>query len=56
LPPGSVARAKTGFAVPTGAWMSAATGKTTVAARGRSLEARGLMSRRWSQTVLHGFA
>jgi asparagine synthase (glutamine-hydrolysing) len=56
LPTEIVARAKTGFAVPTGAWMSAATGKAAAAARGRSPEARGLTSRRWSQTVLHGFA
>jgi asparagine synthase (glutamine-hydrolysing) len=56
LPAGIVARAKTGFAVPTGAWMNAAAGKAPVAARGPSLEARGLASRRWSQTVLHGVA
>ena len=51
-----VARAKTGFGVPTGAWMNAATGNAAVAVRGRPLEAKGLMSRRWSRTVLHGFA
>ena len=33
------------------------TGKAAAAARGRlPPEARGLTSRRWSQTVLHGFA
>jgi asparagine synthase (glutamine-hydrolysing) len=56
LPAAIVTRAKTGFAVPTGAWMNAATGKAAAAARGRSFEAKGLMSRRWSRTVLHGFA
>jgi asparagine synthase (glutamine-hydrolysing) len=56
LPAEIVARAKTGFAVPTGAWMNATPGKAAVAARGRPLEARGLMSRHWSRTVLHGFA
>jgi asparagine synthase (glutamine-hydrolysing) len=56
LPEEIVARAKTGFAVPTGAWMNAATGEAGVAVRGRPLEAKGLMSRRWSRAVLHGFA
>jgi asparagine synthase (glutamine-hydrolysing) len=56
LPADVVARAKTGFAVPTGAWINAAAGKAVVAVRSRPPEAKGLMSRRWSQTVLHGFA
>jgi asparagine synthase (glutamine-hydrolysing) len=56
LPAAIVTRAKTGFAVPTGAWMNAAAGKAAAAAKGRSFEAKGLMSRRWSRTVLHGFA
>jgi asparagine synthase (glutamine-hydrolysing) len=56
LPADIVARAKTGFGVPIGIWMDVATGKAAVAERGRPLEARGLMSRRWSQAVLHGFA
>jgi asparagine synthase (glutamine-hydrolysing) len=56
LPAEIVARAKTGFAVPTGAWMNAAPGKAAVAVKGRPLEAKGLMSRHWSRTVLHGFA
>jgi asparagine synthase (glutamine-hydrolysing) len=45
LPAAIVARAKTGFGVPTGAWL-----------RGVPLTPRGLASRGWSQTVLHGFA
>jgi asparagine synthase (glutamine-hydrolysing) len=56
LPTAIATRPKTGFVVPTGAWMNAATSKTAVGAKGRPLGARGLMSRRWSQTVLHGFA
>ncbi|HJU15265.1 MAG TPA: asparagine synthase (glutamine-hydrolyzing) [Stellaceae bacterium] len=56
LPAEIVARAKTGFGVPTGAWINAVAGKTAVAARGRPLEVKGLASRRWSRTVLHGFA
>jgi asparagine synthase (glutamine-hydrolysing) len=56
LPAGIVARAKTGFAVPAGVWMNAAIGKAGLAARGRPLEGTGLVSRGWSQTVLHGFA
>lgn len=45
LPSAILAHAKTGFAVPTGAWMSSA-----------PLAAKGLASRAWSQTVLQGFA
>jgi asparagine synthase (glutamine-hydrolysing) len=56
LPTEIVARAKTGFGVPTGAWMNAAAGKAALAAKGRPLDARGLVSRHWSRTVLHGFA
>jgi asparagine synthase (glutamine-hydrolysing) len=56
LPAAVVSRTKTGFTVPTGAWMNVAAGKAEVAARGRPLEATGLVSRGWSQTVLHGFA
>ena len=57
LPAAIVARAKTGFTVPTGTWMNAAIGKSGIAARrGRPLEAKGVTSRRWSQAVLHGFA
>jgi asparagine synthase (glutamine-hydrolysing) len=56
LPAAIVARAKTGFAVPTGAWMNAAAGKTAIAMKSGPLAAKGLISRGWSQTVLHGFA
>src|SRR5262249_10387254 len=45
LPAAILARAKTGFGVPTGPW-----------AAGRPREAKGLAARDWSQTVLHGFA
>jgi asparagine synthase (glutamine-hydrolysing) len=55
LPAEIVARAKTGFAVPTGAWLSTAD-KAASAVRGSPLAAKGLMSRHWSQTVLQGFA
>lgn len=55
LPEEIVARAKTGFGVPTGAWMNAAA-SDTVSVTDRPLEAKGLMSRRWSAAVLHGFA
>ena len=56
LPEEIVTRAKTGFGVPTGAWMNTATSRAAVAVRGGSLEARGLTSRRWSRAVLQGFA
>jgi asparagine synthase (glutamine-hydrolysing) len=56
LPVEIVTRAKTGFDVPTGPWMNAAAHKAAVAVSGRPFETRGLMSRRWLQTVLHGFA
>jgi asparagine synthase (glutamine-hydrolysing) len=47
-----VAREKTGFGVPTGAWMNA----TGDVAGGYPVEDKGLMSRRWSRSVLHAFA
>jgi asparagine synthase (glutamine-hydrolysing) len=52
LPEAVVDRAKTGFTVPTGAWMSAACqhGKPSAGAR----EPKGLVSRRWSRVVLAG--
>jgi asparagine synthase (glutamine-hydrolysing) len=42
LPEAVVARAKTGFAVPTGAWLDPSKGFTS----------KGLASRRWSHMVL----
>jgi asparagine synthase (glutamine-hydrolysing) len=42
-----VKRAKTGFAVPTGAWMAAAAARQTAV-----VEPKGLVSRRWSRMVL----
>jgi asparagine synthase (glutamine-hydrolysing) len=52
LPEAVETRAKTGFSVPTGAWMSAASqhGKPSGVAR----EPKGLVSRRWSRVVLAG--
>jgi asparagine synthase (glutamine-hydrolysing) len=52
LPEAVVNRAKTGFSVPTGAWMAAASqhGKPSEGAR----EPKGLVSRRWSRVVLEG--
>jgi asparagine synthase (glutamine-hydrolysing) len=52
LPEAVVARAKTGFSVPTGAWMSAASqyAKPSEGAR----EPKGQVSRRWSRVVLAG--
>jgi asparagine synthase (glutamine-hydrolysing) len=51
-----LARAKTGFGVPTESWMNAAAGKAAVVARHRPIETKGLASRRWSQAVLRAFA
>ncbi len=51
LPDEIVARAKTGFGVPTGAWMNAAVAGTSDAV-GRAPETKGLASRRWSRAVL----
>jgi asparagine synthase (glutamine-hydrolysing) len=51
LPEAVVARAKTGFGVPTGAWMAAASQlEPSEGAR----EPKGLVSRRWSRVVLTG--
>jgi asparagine synthase (glutamine-hydrolysing) len=53
LPEAVVARAKTGFGVPTEAWMTAASqqhGKPS----GGGHEPKGLVSRRWSRVVLTG--
>jgi len=54
LPEAVVKRAKTGFSVPTGAWMAAASqhGKPSESVRAP----KELASRRWSRLVLKGFA
>ena len=49
LPDDIVMRAKTGFGVPTGAWMVAAAARQTGV-----VEPKGLVSRRWSRVVLAG--
>ena len=53
LPDDVVTRAKSGFGVPTGAWLNAVAGETsgTIAPK---LEPKGIVSRRWSQAVLNG--
>jgi asparagine synthase (glutamine-hydrolysing) len=53
LPKEVVTRAKSGFGVPTGAWLNAVAGETsgTVVPK---LEPKGIVSRRWSQAVLNG--
>jgi asparagine synthase (glutamine-hydrolysing) len=53
LPDEIVTRAKTGFGVPTSAWMDAAA-RDGSGSTGRAAEAKGLVSRRWSQAVLNG--
>ena len=55
LPDEILNRAKTGFSVPTAAWMRMA-GGGPAAATGSAAEASGLMSRRWSRTVLRSCA
>jgi asparagine synthase (glutamine-hydrolysing) len=47
LPDEVVARAKTGFAIPTGAWMAKAAGSKLGAG-----SSKGLVSRDWSRAVL----
>ena len=53
LPNEIVARAKTGFSVPTGAWMDVAATGVTLSAPWNA-NRKGLISRRWSQVVLNG--
>jgi asparagine synthase (glutamine-hydrolysing) len=53
LPNEIVTRAKSGFGVPTGAWMNAAAGEGPGPV-GCVPEAKGLVSRRWSRAVLNG--
>jgi len=55
LPSEIVTRAKTGFNVPTGAWMNKAANEG-LGPRAGTLETKGLVSRRWSRTVLNGAA
>lgn len=55
LPDAILSKAKTGFGVPTGAWMNAAADHA-VDGGVRASHAKGLVSRRWSQTVVHEFA
>jgi len=54
LPNEIVTRAKSGFGVPTGAWMNAAAGEGSGPIG--VPEAKGLVSRRWSRAVLNGMA
>jgi asparagine synthase (glutamine-hydrolysing) len=49
----TVTRAKTGFGVPTGAWLDAAASELTSSTT-RKCDSKGLVSRRWSQVVLNG--
>ena len=53
LPNEVLTRAKSGFGVPTGAWLNAVAGEAsgTIVPK---LEPKGIVSRRWSQTVLNG--
>ena len=51
LPQEVIDRAKTGFAVPTGAWMDGFAEQAIGAAASRA-EIKGLQSRRWSRVVL----
>jgi asparagine synthase (glutamine-hydrolysing) len=55
VPDEIVVRAKTGFGVPTGAWMQGIASRPNTAAR-RPFDDKGLVSRSWSHTVLEGFA
>jgi len=55
LPHEIIARAKTGFNLPTGKWMNTATSKG-LDSKAVGLESKGLISRRWSRTVLNGVA
>lgn len=53
LPDEVLTRAKSGFGVPTGAWLNAAAGEASGEATLR-IEPKGIVSRRWSQAVLNG--
>lgn len=51
LPEEVVRRAKTGFAVPTGDWIEAATQPATIPGETASTRSKGLDSRKWSRVV-----
>jgi asparagine synthase (glutamine-hydrolysing) len=53
LPNEVVTRAKSGFGVPTGAWLNAAAGEASGTVVNK-VEPKGIVSRRWSQAVLNG--
>jgi asparagine synthase (glutamine-hydrolysing) len=55
LPAEVVVREKTGFSVPIAAWMNSAATEAVFVERGRPVESKGLMSRRWSRTVSNSF-
>ena len=55
LPNEVVTRAKSGFSVPTGAWISTVTGEP-LRSLGRERESMGAVSRRWSRAVLNSVA
>jgi asparagine synthase (glutamine-hydrolysing) len=55
LPDEIVTRAKTGFGVPTSAWMDAAAREGS-RSTSQAPDAKGLVSRRWSRAVLNGAA
>jgi asparagine synthase (glutamine-hydrolysing) len=52
LPDEILTRAKTGFAVPTGAWLDAAI-EGDSGSKGKMVVSKGLVSRRWSKAVLN---
>jgi asparagine synthase (glutamine-hydrolysing) len=55
LPSDVVTRAKSGFSVPTGAWINGAVGDASDSIT-RVPAAKGIVSRRWSKTVLESLA
>jgi asparagine synthase (glutamine-hydrolysing) len=55
LPNEVVTRAKSGFSVPTGAWIKSVVGDAS-SSIGQKPESKGIVSRRWSQAVLNGAA
>jgi asparagine synthase (glutamine-hydrolysing) len=55
LPKEVITRAKSGFGVPTGAWINSVVGDAS-SSIGQKPESKGTVSRRWSQAVLSGAA